>query len=42
MFLLGFARYSFQDFESYLRNVVGFDEDATHLILKQKFEIYHI
>ena len=37
---MGYARYSFRDFESYLRNVVGLDEDDVHLILKQNFSIF--
>ena len=35
MFLMGYARLPFRDFESYLRNVVGLDEDDLQLILKQ-------
>ena len=35
IYLLGFARSQFRDFESDLRNVVGFDEVDIHLILKQ-------
>ena len=33
--LLGYARSPFRDFESYLRIVVGLDEDDIRLILKQ-------
>ena len=33
--LLGYAGSLFRDFESYLRNVVGLDEDDIQLILKQ-------
>ena len=33
--LLGYARSSFWDFESYLRIVVGLDEEDIQLILKQ-------
>ena len=32
---MGYARFSFRDFESYLRIVVGSDEDDIQLILKQ-------
>ena len=32
---MGYARALFQDFESYLRIVVGMDEDDIQLILKQ-------
>ena len=32
---MGYARPSFQDFESYLRTVVGLDEYDIQLILKQ-------
>ena len=35
IFLLGYARSPFRDFESYLRIVVGLDEDDIRLILKQ-------
>ena len=35
MLLTGYARYSFRDFESYLRIEVGLDEDDIQLILKQ-------
>ena len=35
MLLMGYARSSFRDFESYLRIVVGLDEDVILLILKQ-------
>ena len=35
MLLMGYARSSFRDFESYLRIVVGFDEDHIQLFLKQ-------
>ena len=35
MFLKGYARYPFRDFESYLRVVVGLDEDDIHLVWKQ-------
>ena len=34
--LVGYARSPFRDFESYLRIVVGLDEDDIRLILKQK------
>ena len=34
--LLAYARSPFRDFESYLRNVVGLDEDGIQLILKQQ------
>ena len=33
--LLGYARSRFRDFESYLRMIVGLDEDDIRLILKQ-------
>ena len=33
--LMGYARSPFRDFESYLRIVVGLDEDDIQLILKQ-------
>ena len=33
--LLGYARYLFREFESFLRIVVGLDEDDIQLILKQ-------
>ena len=33
--LLGYARFPFRDFESYLRIVVGLDEDGIQLILEQ-------
>ena len=33
--LLGYARSPFRDFESYLRNVVGLDEDDIQLISKR-------
>ena len=33
--LMDYARSPFKDFESYLRNVVGLDEDDIQLILKQ-------
>ena len=42
---MGYARSSFRDFESYLRIVVGFDEDDIQLILKQynsKFVTYEL
>ena len=32
---MAYARSSFQDFESYLRIVVGLDEDDMQLIVKQ-------
>ena len=32
---MGYARSPFRDFESYLRIVVGLDEDDIQLILKQ-------
>ena len=35
IFLMGYARSPFRDFESYLTIVVGLDEDDTQLILKQ-------
>ena len=35
IFLIGYARSFFPDFESYLRIVVGSDEDDNQLILKQ-------
>ena len=35
MFLLGYARPPFRDFENYLRRVVELDEDNILLILKQ-------
>ena len=44
-FLLGCVRSPFRDFESYLRNVIGLDEDDIRLILKQyneKFVTYEI
>ena len=34
---MGYARSPFRDFESYLRIVVGLDEDKIQLILKQYF-----
>ena len=34
-FILGYARSPFRDFESYLRIVVGLDENDNQLILKQ-------
>ena len=34
-FLMGYAIYPFRDFPSYLRIVVGLDEDDIQLILKQ-------
>ena len=40
--LMGYARSPFREFEGYLRNVVGLDEDDIQLILKQKFKFYHI
>ena len=33
--LMGYARSPFRDFESYLRIVIGLEEDNTRLILKQ-------
>ena len=36
--LMGYARSPFRDFESYLRIVVGLDEDDIRLILKQYIE----
>ena len=45
MLLMGYARSPFRDFESYLRIVVGLDEDDIRLILKQyneKFVTYEI
>ena len=33
--LMGYARSPFRDFDSYLRIVVGLDEDEIQLILKQ-------
>ena len=33
--LMGYARSLFRDFESYLRIIVGLDEDDIRLILKQ-------
>ena len=35
MLLMGYARYAFRDYESYLRNVVGLVEDDIQLILIQ-------
>ena len=35
IFLLGYARSPFPDYESYLRIVVGLDEDDIQFILKQ-------
>ena len=35
MLLMGYARSPFRDFESYLRIVVGLDEDDIQLLLKQ-------
>ena len=35
IFLMGYARLLFRDFESYLRIVVGLEEDNIRLILKQ-------
>ena len=35
MLILGYARSPFRDFESYLRIVVGLDEDDIQLFLKQ-------
>ena len=43
--LLGYARSPFRDFESYLRIVVGLDEENIQLILKQsnsRFITYEI
>ena len=42
---MGYARSPFRDFESYLRIVVGLEEDNIRLILKQyneKFIIYEL
>ena len=42
---MGYARSPFRDFESYLRIVVGLDEDDIQLILKQynsKFVTYKL
>ena len=36
--IMGYARYPFRDFESYLRIVIGLEEDNIQLILKQYFE----
>ena len=35
MFLIGYARSRFGDFESYLRMVIGLDENDFQLLLKQ-------
>ena len=35
MLILGYARFPFRDSESYLRIVVGLDEDGIQLVLKQ-------
>ena len=35
MLLMGYARSPFRDFESYLRILVGLNEDDIQLILKQ-------
>ena len=43
--LMGYARSPFRDFESYLRNIVGLDEDDNQVILKQyneKFITYEL
>ena len=37
MLLLHYSRSPFRDFESYLRMVVGLDEEVIQLILKQYF-----
>ena len=45
IFLMGYARSPFRDFESYLRIVVGLEEDNIRLILKQyneKFVTYKL
>ena len=45
MLLMGYARSQFQDFGSYLRNVVVLDEDDIQLFLKQynsSFILYEI
>ena len=45
IFLMGYARSPFRDFESYLRIVIGLDEDNIRLILKQyneKFVTYEL
>ena len=39
MLILGYARSPFRDFESYLRLVVGLDDDDIWLILKQNKSI---
>ena len=42
---MGYARSPFRDFESYLRTVVGLEEDDIQLILKQyneKFITYEL
>ena len=38
--LLGYARSQFRVFDSYLRIVVGLDEEDIHLILKQNFSYF--
>ena len=38
IFLMGYARSPIGDFESYLRIVIGLDEDDIQLILKQNYE----
>ena len=35
MLLMGYARPPFRDFESFLTNVIGLDEDDIHLLSKQ-------
>ena len=35
MLLWGYARFSFRDFEGYLRNIVGSVEDVIQFLLKQ-------
>ena len=45
IFLMGYARSPFRDFESYVRIVVGLEEDNIQLILKQyneKFVTYEL
>ena len=45
IFLMDYARSPFRDFESYLRNVIGLEEDNIRLILKQfneKFITYEL
>ena len=38
--LMSYAKSPFRDFESYLRSVVGLNEDDIQLILKQKNLIF--